>query len=274
MKTIIKKISILFLILFFIGNSSAEVLVNTNISKNSIGLNEIAFFTINFFNDGNELNGYPIRIETSENLLILENDQQIFFENIDSLKQGILKEVKIKFKAINTKKDIGKIFVYYGDNLQFVSGTFIKINDLPIIIKTSAQKNSTTEGEKIILNFELKNISNEIIYNIGAQAIAPNEFLIKTEPLFKQTIKDGEIIKQEFEILAPLEALGETKFTLAYGFFDSNEPHYFEENFLISFEKNNNTMLAVIGIIILVIAVAMYFQSGKKDPNIKGTGEK
>ncbi|MDD3084210.1 MAG: hypothetical protein PHP82_04260 [Candidatus ainarchaeum sp.] len=273
-KKIVKNLLTLLIIFFLIGSINAEIFVNTSFDKKTISNNEVAFLTINLYNDSNDITNYPIRIETSENLVIIENEKQIYFETIDKLKEGIIKEIKVKVKAINTEETIGKAFVYYGDNLQFVSGTFVEIKEIPIIVKTNITKKNANEGEKIIIEFEIQNNYEEPIYNIGVETIPPNGFIVRTEPLFIPILQDGNKIKQEFELLTPLEVSGEHKFILSYGFFEKENIHYFEESFELSFEKRNNLLLIAIGVIILVIATFFYINKDKKDNEIKGTGEK
>ncbi len=268
-----KKIILFLVLLLTINFVNAEILVHTNIDKNTLSTNEVAFFNVNLYNNDAELLNYPIKIETSDNLILLENENKIFMEIIDSIKEDRTKELKFRFKAINSKEEIGKIFVYYGNNLQFVSGTFVEVKELPMEIKTSAEKKSTPEGDKIFIKIEIQNKTGKEIYNVGAEVFSPNGFIVRTEPFFTPFLADQNKINYEFEILAPLEANGEQKFILAYGFFEENKPHYFEESFNISFEKRNNLWLAGIGLVILVIAIIFYVNKGSKKPDVKGTQE-
>jgi hypothetical protein len=261
------------MLFLLIGIVSAEVLVNTTLDKDSISTNELARTTITFYNNGLDIEKYPIKIETSENLVIIENEQNVLFDVIDEIKENRIKELNILFKATNTKEDIGKIFVYHGNNLQFVAGTFIGTEELPVKINSSFKKSSASEGEKIIFKIEMKN-NGEPINNVGIELIAPNGFIIKTTSFFKERLNTNEKIEQEFEVIAPLEARDEHKFKLAYGFFSEKGAHYFEESFTIEFEKNNNLLLAVIGIIVLIIAVFFYIKKSEtKQTDVKGTGE-
>jgi hypothetical protein len=136
MKKIISILLILALISSFVNS---EVLVTTIVDKNSISNNEVSLLTIKLVNNNNDITNYPIRIEVSDNLVILKNNQQKFVENIDELKTDLQKEVTIRIKAINTSKETGEIFVYYGSDFRYVSGTYINIKALPVLFKTSAK---------------------------------------------------------------------------------------------------------------------------------------
>lgn len=273
MKT--KLIIVLAILLFITTVSFAQVLVSTEIDKEEISLNEVARVTITLLNDSDKtITNYVIRTETSDNLVLLNNEQSIFAEVINELKPGILKEINYTFKSTNTNSDQGKIFVYYGEEGEFVTGTFINVKPSNVLFNTNAKKIVDDEGQKIIIDFEAQNYSSKMIYNVGAEVIAPDGFSTKTEPKFIPFLEDGNIYKTSFEILAPLGTVGEQKIIVAYGYFDENNPHYFEESHLVSFQDNNRFFLAGIGLIVLVIAALIYFNKTKTDQNIKGTKEK
>ncbi|MFA5763879.1 MAG: hypothetical protein WC915_03625 [archaeon] len=278
MKTTEKLIKITTILLILITLTSlvnATVLVNARVDKSQISTNEVNLLIVDLYNNGTDITNYPIRIETSSNLVLSENEQHTLLQYIDLLKEGVGKEVKIKFKAINTEKETGEIFVYYGDELKFVSGTYVSTKELPVMIKTTAEKRIEDDVEKIIIDFELYNYSKTPIYNIGLQAIAPENFEVNNPQEIIPIIYDNNKISQRIEILPPLGINGEQKVLLAYGYFDENTPHYFEETFTFEFTKSNNFILAGIGLIVLVIAVLIYMSKGNKPKqDIKGTAEK
>lgn len=270
-----KKILFLFILLSIIGFVNSTILVNSVIDKETLSTNEVAHLKINLYNNGEETENYPIRIETTENLIILENEQKALLKNIENLKANMGKEITIKIKALNTKSDTGKIYVYYGNEMQFVSGTFVNTKEQPVIFKTNAEKKIIKGEEKIIINFEIHNYLGSPIYNVGVEAKAPESFIIENAIDVIPVIYDNNSFTKEIEILPPLGINGEQKIILAYGYFDENEAHYFEESFNIQFEKQNNFLLVGIGIIILVIAVFVYMsQKNKPAQDIKGTAEK
>ncbi len=273
------KFFVLFLILIFlIQFSFATVLVSSTIDKDSITKNELAKLNVKIFNDSLEiLTDYSVRIETTDNLVLTNNNQRIFAQVVGEIKPGTVKEVSFNIKATSTSSDIGKVFVYYGDNKEFVSGTFVNIVNSPILTKTSAKKIMDTAGEKIIIDFEILNYSKSRIFEIGVGVNAPQGFDVKTEGELFAYLDDNNSIKKSFEVLVPMGAMGEQKIILAYGYFDNNNfPHYFEETHLVTFEDNNRFFLAGIGIIVLVVAVLLYLNKSNNPAKegIKGTGNK
>jgi len=261
--------------LFLVGTVNAQVLVNTQVDKNELSTNEVAFLTVNIYNDtGIDIENFVFRAEVSDNLTILENDSQILLKEIGLIKQGMGKETKIKVKANSTKKEIGEMFAYYGNNMEFVSGTFVTTKESPVVIKTSISKKLFDEGEKIIVDFEIHNYSKEPLYNVAIEVSAPQGFIVETAPVIIPILEDNNSLKNQFEILVPLNASGEQTILLNYGFFDNTGVHFFEETFIENFEKGNNTLLAAIGIIVLIIAVIVYMSTAKKETKIKGTKEK
>jgi hypothetical protein len=278
MKTTSKLINIItmcFVLIAIISMVNATVLINTHVDKSEISTNEVNLLIINFYNNDTDITNYPIRIETSSNLVLSENEQHTLMQYVDLLKEGVGKEVKIKFKAINTQKETGEIFVYYGDELKFVAGTYVLTKESPIIVKTIAEKKIEDGIEKIIIDFELYNYSKKPIYNVALQAIAPENFIVNNLEEIIPIIYDNNKISKRIEILPPLGINGEQKILLTYGYFDENTPHYFEETFTFQFTKSNNFTLAGIGLIVLVIAILIYVGKGNSPKQgIKGTAEK
>ncbi len=278
MKTTSKIINIItmcFVLITIISMVNATVLVNAHVDKSEISTNEVNLLIVDLYNNESEITNYPLRIETSSNLVLSENEQHTLLQYVDSLKEGIGKEVKIKFKAINTEKETGEIFVYYGDELKFVSGTYVSTKTSPIIVNTTAEKRIEDGVEKIVIDFELYNYSKKPIYNVALQAIAPENFIVNNPEEIIPIIYDNNKISQKLEILPPLGINGEQKVLLTYGYFDENTPHYFEETFTFQFTKSNNSLLAGIGLIVLIIAILLYMSKGNAPKQgIKGTAEK
>jgi hypothetical protein len=268
-----KGISFFIILIFLIGMVNATVLVNTEVNKESIGMNEVAIMKIKLLNNEMNIENYPIRIETGENLVLLENEQTIAVREVD-LEKDIEKVIEIRFKAINTDEETGKLFVYHGDKLQFVSGTYIETKPLPVIFNTSVEKRILEDGEKIFVHFEAHNYSQKPIYNLGIEIIVPENFISNKEQEIIPILMDNNSLEREFVISPPLEAEGDRKIIVAHGYFDDEGAHYFEESHVISFEKNNNLLLAGIGIIVLIIAVFIYMSKGQEKLEVKGTAEK
>lgn len=273
------KIKLIFVVLFFIlfaQFSFASVLVSTTIDKQTLSQNEVALLSVKIFNNSiNEINDFPIRIELTKNLIFTYNDQRIIADVIENIPSGTVKEINFTFKAISTSENMGRLFVYYGENKEFVSGTFINIESSPILFRNNVRKIMDESGEKVIVDFEVFNYSKETIFDVGAEVIAPDTFIVQTQGFMIPYLEDNNSFKKSFQILAPLNAFGEYRFILSYGFFDNNTPRYFEESHYVSFEDNNRFFLAGIGLIVLVIAIFIYLsKSNNPKDGLKGTNEK
>jgi hypothetical protein len=270
------KIKFLFLLfILLISFVSADVLVNTKIDKEEITNNEVALLTVKVVNDSTEnLENYVIRIETTDNLVLLKNEQSIYAEVIEEINAGEVLELKYPFKAVSTGSDQGRVFAYYGEEGEFAAGTFVNIKSTNILIKTNARKVVDEEGQKIIVDFEAQNYSNEPIFNLGAEVIAPEGFEILSQPIMIPVLEDANVYRTSFEILSPLRVVGDQRILVSYGYFDENIPHYFEESHIVSFEDSNRFLLAGIGFIVLVIAILIYMSKTNAPQDIKGTKEK
>lgn len=269
---------ILFLIFFILISSAvlANVLVSTTIDKESIAQNQVARLNVKIFNNSIEpINNYPIRIELTDTLVFTNYDQRILADMVDEIPSGAVREINYNFKAVNTSENMGRLFVYYGENKEFVSGTFVNIESIPVLFNSNARKVVDSGGEKVMIDFEVLNYSREMIFDVGAEVIAPDGFDVKTQGFMIPYLEDNNSLKKTFEIIAPLNAVGEYRFILAYGYFDQNSPRYFEESHYISFEDNNRFFLAGIGFIVLIIAVFIYLsKSNAPKDGLKGTNEK
>ena len=121
------------------------------------------------------------------------------------------------------------------------------------------------------------NYTKEPLYNVAFEMKAPSAFEIKTAPLFFEQIDPQETVTGTFEIQPPLETLGKQKVILAYGYFDANGPHYFEESFDLDFSQGDSRLLlGIVGLIVLIVAIFLYMGSRKTsgNPKVKGTKEK
>ena len=277
-----KKITSLFFLItlmLLIGMVSAQVLVNTSVDKTELSSNEVAYLTIQIRNETDaDLENYLLRLETSKSLIFLENQDNYLLTEVDVIRSGMSREIKVRFKAVDTSEETGELFVYYGTEHEFVAGTFVKTIQLPVGVSTSALKKNTKQGEAVYVDFEMHNYSGKDLQNVGVSVLAQQNFTIVTPEAILQVMPDGNRFVRTFEVLAPLEAEGEHNIILTYGFFDETGAHYFEENFVVSFEKENNLLLAGIGIIILIAAVLIYVSKSKRPASetgkdVKGTGE-
>jgi hypothetical protein len=256
----------------------ASLLISATVDKDSLSTNEVGLLTIKIFNDA-DMNAKNV-------ILTIKGDEQIkFFEDavekssiyktIDSIGAGQGIEAKIKIKSISSKNPSANIYVYYGFevNPKNAAVTVVQTVDLPQTITSTMEKKSVNGKDLIVTTFKLINNSSYPITKVSAEVIAPTGFEENTQPFFSETISAGQTINQTFNIAAPLEARGEQKFILAYGYFDANVPHYFEKSYSMNFQKADYGFLILIGVIVLIIGVYTYMKKDTK-PAVKGTAEK
>lgn len=268
-----KLIFVFFIMLIGIG--MAEVLVNTSVNRRDLTLNEVGLLNVKLDNDMNtSLKNYTLRIETTDNLVFLESNTKVLLKNIEELSTDVRKEIEIKFKVSELEGDKGKIFVYYGDDGQFVSGTYVNIVNKKIGIVTSKDTKITDEGKETIITIEMNNYSDAPIHGIAIEAIVPEKFNLLTKPVFVETLEHNNSIKREFKFLPPLRSSGKENVTLSYGYFDDKGPHYFEENFNINYNNTNNSTLTLIGLVVLIVAIILYMGKANKPKGVSGTEEK
>jgi hypothetical protein len=271
-----KLIFCLLLILTFLGGfASAQVLVNTDSSKEELTKNEVAFLNMKLKNDtGEDIQNYVLRIEASDNIEFLESKTNIFVKNVELLERDLAKEIQIKFKAIDTSRETGELFVYYGDKGQYVSGTYVEIYKNPIIVTSNLDRKNTEQGEKIIVSLQIENYLDEPITNIAMEVLASEDFEILTEPQFKESLGTNETMKKEFELIPPLGLSGQEDIILSYGYFNSKGVHYFEKDYTIKYANINNSLITLVAIIVLIVAIVLYMGKSTKPKGIKGTEEK
>jgi hypothetical protein len=263
---------------FFVSSASAQLLYSAQTDKETLSTNEVAFLTITIYNDSAQATGETLRIESSKNIIFLENEESIISRTIENINPYEKEVLKIKFKAKDTREKTGTIFAYkvneQNTETNFAVGVQVKLEDKPIFVKTKAEKRITASGEEIFVEFKLSNNTKESLANVVAQVYAPVGFEVKTAPIFFENIAPEQTIEETFEIMPPLETNGKQKIIIGYGYFDSTGAHYFEKSHDLEFQKDNRLLLGIIGVIILIIAIVVYSQSKKSEPKIKGTGQK
>jgi hypothetical protein len=268
---------ILILIIFPIV--SGQILVSTTVDKQNFYENEIGLLKIKILNDYDyELENVNLKIEGTKGIRLVENfeEKTVLLEKTGNIRSKGSKEIFIKLKLKSLEETQPKIFVYYGieDNLQNASVTFINAKKSNVLIKTISKKINTANEEQLIIDFTVTNYSGNEIKGLAAEIITPKNYIIKTPPLFIETLKDNNSISQRFKTSPPPEALGNQKIFLSYAYVDKLETHYFEEVFDINIERTNYLMLAVIGVTILIIAGYLYVLRDKKDiEKVKGTAD-
>ena len=99
------------------------------------------------------------------------------------------------------------------------------------------------------------------------------DFVLEDEE--EEIIKPGDegVIEENFSITTPLATEGDYSIILAYGYIDSNTPHYFEKIFNVKYSKPNYELIGLIGLIVLIIAAYLFLKKNPKT-DIKGSSEK
>ena len=271
--------AILICLVLCIALVNANVLFGPSIDKEVLTKNEVAFLDVTIYNDNNfEVKDF-LRLEASDNIAFLESDDLIFLQEFGPIKPYEKEVLRVKIKAKNTKTNEGRVYGYYGLNsngdAQYAFVARVQIEERPIFIESKTQKIITSTGETITTTVKMINYKKEPLYNVAFEMKAPNAFEIKTAPLFFEQVDPEETVTGTFEIQPPIETLGKQKVILAYGYFDTNGPHYFEESFDLDFSQGDSRLLlGVVGIIVLIVAIFLYMSSKKENKKIKGTKEK
>ena len=275
-----KWITLILILILLSTLTNANILFGPSIDKLEITENEVAFLSITIYNDNNFIVEDYLRLESSDNISFLDQEEKIIMQGFGPIKPYEKEVVKIRIKANNTNEKEGTVYGYYGiDSEGTASYAFVgRVSTIqkPIFISSSAKLKNTDTGETIFVDYKLVNSSKEPIYNIAFEVRAPNGFEIKTDPILKERIEANETAEGTFEIYPPLGTLGTQDIILGYGYYDINGPHYFENDFKITFEQTNSRLLlGIVGIIVLAIAIFLYMGSRKKkETTIKGTGSK
>lgn len=262
----------------FFSFASAELLANVSVDKTTLSTDEVGLISIRIFNDSDKtVNGLIIRASADEQIVFLNNtgEQPSYYTQIDSINSGEGKEIITKIKAISTQKQFANIYVYYGtsENLTHAAVVRIETKELEISKKVVFEKKTLNGNETITINFTLNNTSNSPLTKIAVGTIAPNEFDDTTGQYLVETLAPGSKIEKTFNLVAPIETKGEQKILLAYGYFDTNTPHYFEKQFSVVIQKPNYGVIILLGMVVLVIAAYLYIKKDDKK-SVKGTAEK
>lgn len=259
--------------------ANSNVLVSTTLDRENFYENEVGMLTIKLFNDSDkDIDNMIVRVEGSEGIVFVNNfdEEKLILKETGIIRKQNSKELLVKMKVTSIQDPTPKIFVYYGgdENPKNAAVTFVNAKESKVIIKTSPRRINSNEGEKIIIDFSITNYSTNAIYDLGAEVITPENYIIKTPPLFQPILQDNNVEKVSFELLPPPEATGNQKIVLSYAYTDENGWHYFEENFTINIERVNHLILAVLGIGIIVVAGYLYVLRDKKsEKSVKGTEE-
>ena len=279
-------LTLLFVFLIFVAilpTVDAKIFVSTSLDTQTLYTDEIASLTIEIIEDGKPTSDVLFRVEGSEGIVFPENDDaSTYVTEAEVVNEHLPSAIHVRIRAVPTKKSSANILVYYGNYyegsgpLPYVSGTYVALKEKPALVKATAVKRLDPEGEKVVIDFSLVNNSGQELRNVMAEVIAPQGFDVKTKTLIIDSVADGNSVKRIFEVLAPLEVTGTQKVVLSYGYMDSNGPHYFEKTFPVSFAKSDNSILLIVGIIVLIVAVLIYVRKTRAKPEkeVVGTSAK
>lgn len=273
------KILIAFLIILLMGAVNASILGSASTDKKTLGENEVAMLSVKLMNDSDKaVKGVNLRVTADDGIVFYggEEESNIFIKTIDSINPGEVKELIIKLKAIEVKKQSANIYAYFGTQTDLRQAAVTMVETQPADATATAEVKIDTSGTKdtAIIDFALKNTSNGSLYKASAEALAPKDFEVKTSPLFEDKVLPGGTMEKTFNITIPIEASGAQKIIMAYGYFDdTNTPHYFEKSVTVNVQKINYPLIALLGIVVLVVAAYIFFTKGKGQ-GIKGTEKK
>jgi hypothetical protein len=257
--------------------ANASILANTSIDKKSLSTDEVGMLSIKLFNDSEKPeNGIMVKVTADEQIIFInDGESSIFATSLKTLGPGEGTEIRVKIKAISTSKPKANIYAYYGtsSNLDQASVTMVETKELAQTEKITLEKKNENGKDILLVKFSLTNSSNKPITQAGAELITPKGFEVITAPVMMDTVSAGGKIERDFLAIAPIQVAGEQKIILAYGFFDSNTPHYFEKEFKLNFQKPNYELIILVGILVLVIAGYLYIKKDEKKA-VKGTAEK
>jgi len=277
MNQLTKLISIILLLILATGFSNATLLVNTSSDKKYLGENEIAILTIKILNDSDlELQNVQLRLQADAGIKFAEGEEKEFtYKQIEKMKSREAVELKVKIKCVTSKEQQVNIYTYYGTGevQENASVAFVQTKPLPVEIITSVETKENNEKNLTTINYKMINHYGKNIYKAGAEVITPTVFEINTEPIFMEVIGDEGVIEENFSITTPLATEGDYSIILAYGYIDSNTPHYFEKIFNVKYSKPNYELIGLIGLIVLIIAAYLFLKKNPKT-DIKGSSEK
>ena len=273
-----KIILLVLCLIAMVSMANASILASTSVDKTSLSTNEIGILTIKLLNDSDtEAKNIILRVQADEQIRFISEgeEQTILAQIIESIPAGQGKEIPVKIKSVSSKKETASIYVYYGQEnpLKYANVTMIETKELPVTISSSIQKKNLNQKDTLVVSFKLVNNSTGALTKASAEVLAPAGFESIAAPLYVENVAQNASIEKSFEVIAPLETTGEQTVILAYGFFDANGPHYFENQFKANFQQPNYTLIVALGLIVLITAVYLYTKKDK-GTNIKGTSWK
>ncbi|MFA6269403.1 MAG: hypothetical protein WCW13_01670 [archaeon] len=258
--------------------ANATILASTSVDKKNLSTDEIGLLSVKLFNDSNTpAKNVLVRIQADNQIrFVTDTEESLFITNIETITGGEGKEILLKIKSVSSAKPSANIYTYFGNNEPLTQAvvTMVGTVELAATEKITAEKKNVNGKDTVLVSFLLTNLSEEVLTKASAEVIAPKDFEIITAPIMVETIAINGKLEKTFQIIAPLDAQGQQKIIVAYGYFDSNAPHYFEKQFLLNFQKPNYSMIILIGLIVVIVAGYLYIKRDDKKQLIKGTSEK
>lgn len=275
----LSKAAVLITIILIAGAVNASILASASVDKKTLGENEVAMLDVKLMNDSqSEIKNVNLRVQGDAGLVFYDSggETPIFINTIDSIKPNEVKEIVIKMKAAAVNNASANIYAYYGmqSSPDTAAVTVIQTANAAASASATTKTQNVNGNDTAVIDFSLTNASKKPIYNASAETLAPQGFEILTPPVTEQKILPGGVMEQSFNIKMPIEAQGEQKILVAYGYFDdTNTPHYFEQTFPFNVQKTNYPLIGIIGVIVLIIAAYLFMRKGKSS-GINGTAEK
>jgi len=268
----------LFALIFAAAFVNASILATATVEKTSLAPDELARLTVKLYNDSDEnMTNVLVQVQADEGIVFVDGQAERANMTKTIEKLGAKEEILIVqgIKAIATKQPRSTIYIYYGTNTPLTSAaaTVIGLAELPISVKAESERKTINDADTMIIDFKFTNHSEETYHKASVEVVAPKGFNVQQKPVLKDSLKPEEMMNQTFYISAPIDAKGEQIITLAYGFFDSDGPHYFEKRYAMEFNKPDYGMIILIGIIVLAVAAFMYARKYEATA-LQGTAEK
>ncbi len=278
MNKIIINLLALFFFVFLIATVNASYLANISTDKKALGENEVALLSLKIMNSSSAtIKNTYIRLTSDESIVFVDGmeDKTMLVKTIENLKPNEMKELFFKVKMANTNNESQNIYAYYGETQETTNATVTKVDAIqyPVEVLMESRTINNSGTDQFEVDFSLTNNQDYNLSTFSVEMIAPAKFEVKTKPILIQGLEPKKTIKEKFVAQLPLRAKGEQNVVIAYGFFDSNGPHYFEKTFKVIIQNPNYDIMWVIGVVILFLAVYLFLKKGKGN-NVKGTGDK
>jgi hypothetical protein len=260
MKKNISRILIIAIILIILTINVNALLINVELDKDQIKLNEIAKLKIRVYNDGEyDISDLIVFIKGEEDLTFLETNMSEFRKSLGKINKNETKEIDLLFKLNSDKKNNSNILIYYNQETQVI-GTKINIIKDEITINQTTNFKKIEEKDRIVTKIVIKNDSNYQIFQVRAEIKNIPNYTILNNQMFFEEIGPMQTKEHEFIIIPPIGIQGEEEIIINYGYFDKDKkPRFFEEKEKINYGIDQKNNLLMIGIVLVAIGLIAYF---------------